>query len=218
MAKTALIAGASGLVGSFLLRRLAAEPDYRQIVAVARRPLPVLPKVRTILTPLDRLPELRIDISIDDVFCCLGTTIKAAGTVEAVRKVDFDAVLAVAKLGLSRGAGYFGAVSSVGANPRSLAWYTRVKGDMESAISQLGYGSVAIVRPSIISGPRQEFRLAESLVNAAAPMLSLLLVGRLKRYRPITAETIAATLYATAQQRNPGVRYYESDGRIFKEI
>ena len=180
------IAGASGLVGSHLLTLLLREFD--QVAAMTRRPLGVsAPNLREIAFG-DPLP------SIDAAFCCLGTTIKKAGSQEAFRKIDFDAVVAFAKASRAAGARSFAIVSSVGASPASSNFYLRVKGETEAAVAALGFERLAILRPSLLVGNRAESRPGEKIGIAFASAAGFLLVGPLRKYRAVSAERVAAAM------------------------
>jgi uncharacterized protein YbjT (DUF2867 family) len=142
---------------------------------------------------------------LDEVYVCLGTTIKVAGSQEAFRAVDFDAVLAVARLGIAQGATKLGVISAMGASPRSGVFYSRVKGEMEEAIAKLGYSSIAIARPSFLAGDRealqQQGRPGESLALTAMKLLQPLIP---KNYQVVQAADVAARLLAQVQQGKAG--------------
>jgi len=150
----------------------------------------------------------------DDVFCCLGTTIKQAGSQEGFRRVDHDYVVAVARAGLRCGATQFLLVSAVGADPASRIFYSRVKGETEAAVRQLPYRAVQIFRPSLLLGKRSAFRLGERVAMLTAPILSLALLGRLRRYRPIAAATVAQAMVAIAKESPRGPNVFEYDGMV----
>jgi uncharacterized protein YbjT (DUF2867 family) len=137
------------------------------------------------------------------VFCALGTTIRTAGSRAAFRRVDHDYVVSLARLARAHGARHFLLVSSVGADPRSRVFYSRVKGEVESAVQTLGYPSLTIVRPSLLLGPRSEFRLGEALVKPLGPLFP-------RRYRPVHARAVAATMIRAALEDRSGVRIVES--------
>jgi uncharacterized protein YbjT (DUF2867 family) len=201
--RTALVAGASGLVGRECLRRLSADEAVREVRALVRRALPqalsALPRVRECRTELDRTAEHAEWFAADWVFCALGTTIKKAGTREAFRRVDFDYPLAVARLARERGAAHFLLVSARGADPRSSFFYNRVKGELEEAVKALGYPSLTIARPSLLLGERDEFRLGEELAKPLGWLLP-------PSSRPVHAAQVAAALVRAAHESRPGVR------------
>lgn len=204
----ALLAGATGLVGGECLRRLLAEPRYAKVFAPTRRPLPEHPKL--VQLPAEFDAELPAELAGGDVFCCLGTTIRKAGSQDAFRRVDHGIILALARRALGSGARQFLLVSSIGADPASGVFYSRVKGEVERDVAALPFRSVAILRPSLLLGARAESRPGEALAQAAAPLLSLLLAGPLKGYRPIEAAVVARALLRAALEAVPGVRVLES--------
>jgi uncharacterized protein YbjT (DUF2867 family) len=190
---------------------LLESPAYGSIVSVARRPLNVShPKFQQIKTEFNALNSVSLEARVDDVFCMLGTTIGKAGSKPAFRAVDFDAVIALAKFGRAVGATGFYVVSAQSANPHSRFFYLRVKGEMEHALKSLGYPSVGIFRPALIKGERQEMRTAESLGLSLAAVLSPLMQGPLRKYRPNSAESIARAMVNAAKAAVPGIRIYES--------
>lgn len=192
---TALIAGATGLVGGFLLGELLAAEEYDRVVSVGRRPSgrthPKLTEVVADFAALDRLAE---PLRGDDAFCCLGTTIRRAGSKEAFRAVDHTAVLAYAWAAQRGGARRFFTVSAMGADPASRLFYNRVKGETEEALGVLRFATLALFRPGLLLGPRQEARLGESLAKAVLWAAEPLLVGRLERYRAIEAAVVAKAM------------------------
>lgn len=210
---TALIAGGSGLVGGFLLQELLAAPEYERVVAVARRPLEVEhPKLTQVTTEFAALRELSRPLRGDDAFCCLGTTIKKAGSREAFRAVDQGAVLAFAWAAQRGGAKRFFTVSSLGANTESRVFYNRVKGETEHALQVLGFDTLGIFRPSLLRGPRAEFRFGERVGELALALTRPLLIGGWRKYRAIDAEVVArAMLRASFGRGARGVLVYESD-------
>ena len=212
MSKTALIAGASGLVGSSLVRRLIESPDYQKVVSLGRRGVgwshPKLAQITVDFRTLQALPE---DLRVDDAFCTLGTTIKKAGTREAFRQVDFTATLQLARACLARGARTFTVITALGADPQSRFFYARVKGELEQALRGLRFPSLIILRPSLIVGHRPEPRLGEALAEALLLVLRPLLAGPLKKYRAVKAEAIAWAMASAAQSPRPGTRILESD-------
>lgn len=220
--RTALLAGASGLVGRYLLDQLIGAPEYDRVVAVVRRPLefehPKLVEVVADFAALERLPE---PLRGDDAFCCLGTTRKRAGSRAAFRAVDHGAVLAFAWAAQRGGARRFFTVSALGADPASRFFYNRVKGETEEALGVLGFATLGIFRPGLLLGPRDEVRWGERVGAAALALASPFLVGRLARYRPVHAAVVArAMVRASFGTGARGTMVFESDeiqdlGRAF---
>ncbi len=210
---TALIAGASGLVGSFLLPQLLESSEYDRVIAVGRRPLasthPKLVQVTVDFTALEKVAE---DLGCDDAFCCLGTTIKRAGSQEAFRAVDHGAVLAFAWAARRGDARRFFLVSSLGAGASSRVFYHRVKGETEEALEVLDFETLGIFRPSLLLGPRREFRLGERISAAILWLAEPMLLGRLRQYRAISAEVVArAMLRCSFGRPGQGVLVFPSD-------
>jgi uncharacterized protein YbjT (DUF2867 family) len=178
-----------------VLELLLQDPAYAKVIALCRHRLTVQnSKLEQIVVDFDELQTLTSSLHVDDVFCSLGTTIKKAGSREAFWKVDFEYVVNVARFGLSLGARGFYVVSSMGANPQSRAFYLRVKGEMEEAVKALGYPSIGIFKPSLIAGRRRESRLGERVALWLAKLISPLLVGPPKKYRPNSAAAIARAM------------------------
>lgn len=201
--KRVLLAGATGLTGEHLLDRILSEPTLAKVIAPARKALAEHPRLDNPVGPLaELLPQL--DGSIDTAFCCLGTTIKEAGSEEAFRAVDFDLPLAVGKRALEMGARHYLVVSALGADAKSSIFYNRVKGELEQALQEQGWPQLTIARPSLLFGPREEFRLAEIL---AAP-IARILPGK---YHGIEACDLARALWRLALEEGKGVRFVESD-------
>jgi uncharacterized protein YbjT (DUF2867 family) len=210
---TALIAGATGLVGSELLTQLLAAPEYDRVVAVVRRPLAVThPKLVTVVAEFTALGQVAGQLKGDDAFCCLGTTIRQAGSRDAFRAVDHGAVLAFAWAAQRGGVKRFFLVSSLGADADSRVFYSRVKGEIEAALIVLGFATLGIFRPSLLLGRRREFRLGERLSAALLWLLDPLLLGRFRQYRAIQAVVVARAMMRCSFGRpGQGVLVYPSD-------
>ncbi len=209
--RSALVMGATGLIGSHCLELLLADDAYERVVAPVRRPLGKgHPKLEQHIVEFDHLDDFATIFGVDDIFCCLGTTIKRAGSQEAFRRVDLDYVIRGAELGLAAGAKRVMAVSAMGADSASKIFYNRIKGQMEDKLRQLDYESVNIMRPSLLLGRRPEFRLAEELGKAAMKFVGLLMVGPLKDYRAIEGSAVAAAMIEQAKNGEPGVNIIKS--------
>lgn len=212
--RTAAIFGATGLVGRLCLDLLLADERYVRVVAIGRRePAQSDAKLvvrRAALDSAEALDDPTLG-TVDDVFCCLGTTLKKAGSQEAFRRVDLDYVVNAGSFAKRHGAHHFLMVSAIGADARSRVFYSRVKGEAESAVAKLGIECVSIFRPSFILGPREESRLGERIGTVVAAVVSFAAVGRLTKYRPIAAATIARAMLAAAAAPAPGVTVYEYD-------
>jgi len=203
---TALLAGASGLVGGHCLRLLLASTRYERVIAVVRSRLPAEfdhPRLTELVVDFSRLGDVRKGLVADDVFCALGTTMRQAGSQRRFREVDFEYPLKLAQLLRTAGARHFSIVSAKGASPRSPFFYSRVKGEVEAGLVSMGWPSLAIVRPSLIGGsrnpPRPFERLAERLLRFAPRSL-----------RTVPAEQIARAMLGCAIEQRPGTRIVES--------
>jgi uncharacterized protein YbjT (DUF2867 family) len=204
--RTALLAGATGLVGSLCLRRLLASPAYAQVTVVTRRPLSPAAgssRLREIVVDFARLDSVQAELRADHVFCALGTTIRKAGSQAKFREVDYDYPLHLAQLTLANGARHCSLVSALGANSKSRVFYSRVKGELEDALRGMGWPSLCLLRPSVIAGDRAESRPLERFSE-------MLLRFGPANYRPVAAATIAAAMVATALREPPGVTVLES--------
>ena len=166
--------------------------------------------VDVIQVDFDKLDESASLISGDDCFCALGTTMKKAGSREAFRKIDYDLVLKVAELAKKNGVKRFLVVSSIGANLSTSNFYLKTKGEMEEALKQFSFEQLTIVRPSILVGKRNEFRLAERIGILFARILSPLMIGPIKKYRPIKAKSVARAMMNLANS-STGKIIYESN-------
>jgi uncharacterized protein YbjT (DUF2867 family) len=202
----AVVAGATGLVGQALVRQLAADGAWREVRALTRRALPPglpAPTVVPIEVDYTRLEPPPSWAAADHVFCALGTTMRQAGSEEAFRRVDLAYPVALARAALARGARHFLLVTAVGASPTSRFFYNRVKGEVEAAITALGFRSVTIARPSLLLGDRGTFRWAEQLGKMAGLFAPA-------RWRPVPAEGVALALIAAAKRDAPGVTILEN--------
>jgi len=210
--RTALVAGATGLVGSHVLDLLLDDQHWSHVITVGRRiTARQHAKLEQRVRDLGQLETMSDLPRVDDLFCCLGTTIKQAGSQPAFRQVDYDFVVGLANAGLRAGATQFLLVSAIGADPASRVFYSRVKGETETAIRGLPYQAVQIFRPSLLLGERAEFRLGERIATLAAPVLAPLLFSRLRRYRPIQAATVARAMVTIAHDAPRGPNVFEYD-------
>jgi uncharacterized protein YbjT (DUF2867 family) len=150
-------------------------------------------------------------LQADDIFCCLGTTIRVAGSQEAFRKVDFTYTIQVGAIGVKNGAEQLLLVSALGADLRSRIFYNRVKGEIEEAVCKLPYEGVQIFRPSLLLGDRKEFRLGEKIGEVGMKTFSFAMAGPFKKYRPIEAGVVAQAMVSVARENRAGINVYESD-------
>ncbi|MFT5840491.1 MAG: hypothetical protein ACI9UT_003004 [Flavobacteriales bacterium] len=201
MLKTALVLGATGLVGKTLVEQLCRDHRYQTVTCLVRKPLSKdffsgnTNKVEPIVVDLESLEDYQGYFGCQHIFVCLGTTIKKSGSKSAFRKVDFEYVHVAAQLARAQRARSFVWISSVGANAKSNNFYLRVKGELENAIIGMsGLNNASAVRPSLLLGERKEMRPAEKLASVLSPFLSPLLRGRLIKYKPVQAADVAAQM------------------------
>jgi uncharacterized protein YbjT (DUF2867 family) len=212
VARTALLLGATGLVGRHCLDRLLADPACAAVTTLGRRALgQAHPKLTHHVVDFDDLPAHAARFAVHDVYCCLGTTIRQAGSQAAFRKVDFTYPYEAARLASAAGVEQYLLVSALGADARSRVFYNRVKGEVEDAVAALRFYGCYLFRPSLLTGERPERRQGAKVFEAILEGLSPLLQGRLRKYRPIAGATVARALVAVAAARKGGVRRYASD-------
>ncbi|MDR6992938.1 NAD(P)H-binding protein [Luteimonas sp. 3794] len=203
-----LLAGATGLVGAQVLDRLLADPRVSRVVAPVRRALPRRDaRLEAVVVDFDALPDDAALWSVDAVICTLGTTLRAAGSREAFRRVDHDYPLAIAALARGHGAQAFALTSAMGADPQSRFFYNRVKGELEAGLSAQGWPSLTCVRPGLIGGDRAEVRPAERVGAVVLGTLAPLLP---RRWRISPAPRIADALVAHALRAAPGCRIVDA--------
>lgn len=209
----ALMAGASGLTGSLTLDGLLAAPDISRVIAVTRRPLGrEHPRLANRIVQFERL-ESQLKGSVADVaLCCLGTTLRKAGSQPRFRAVDVDAVLTFARAAKAANARRFVVMSSVGADPRARNFYLRTKGDMEEELEGVGFESLDILQPSMLLAWRAEMRPLELVAGALMPLIAPLLRGKYLPYRAIGARTVAAAMLGATRSGRRGVQRYTYEG------
>lgn len=209
---TALLIGATGLVGGNVLDQLLADNDYSQVTVLTRKTLNKNnPKLKEVLVNFDKLDEHAADIKADTVFCCLGTTIKTAGSQDAFRKVDYDYPLRVAEIAKQNGTKRYLLISALGSSKSSIIFYNRVKAEVEEAIANLNFEAFHILQPSLILGDRDEMRIGEEIARVAAPVMNVLMVGPLNKYKAIKATQIAKAMIYYSKMDLQGIFKHESN-------
>ena len=207
--RAALIAGATGLTGKHLLEFLLADARYASVHALVRKSaLQTHPKLSEHVIDFESLPKLS---KTDDAFCCLGTTIRKAGSQAAFQKVDFDYILNFATAAKAAGAKRFLVVSALGANAKSAVFYNRIKGEMENALKAMNFESLHIFRPSFLLGERAEARVGERLGIKVFSALAPLMIGPARKVRPVEAKAVAWAMVLAASGGAVGVTVVESD-------
>ena len=197
--RVALVAGANGMVGGELLRALATDGAYRRVIALTRRPLSF--EAQRLVNRIIRIENIETElrgVTCDDAFCCLGTTLRSAGSPPAFRAVDHDLVLHYARFARAAGAQTLVCVSAAGASPESRNFYLSVKGETELGLEALRFRSLHMMQPSLLLGPRLQWRTAEALGRVLMPLCNPLLLGRYEKWRAIPATTLAAAMRAAA--------------------
>lgn len=212
MNKKAVIIGASGLIGKFCLSYLLMDKNYSEVIAISRKPLPIKDsKLKNIVCDFDRLESYSNELIADDVFCCLGTTIKVAKTKDNFKKVDLEYPLRIANITKKNGATKFLVVSAMGANKNSSIFYNQVKGELEEQLKTIGFKGLYIFRPSLLLGLRTEFRLGEKLAVMSSKIWTPILSIFAKQYKPIDAMVVAHAMYQKAIESNYEHQIYTSD-------
>jgi len=212
MSGIALVAGGTGLVGSHLVNLLVKTKTFDEVKILVRKGSSFQMNGVTIIdVDYDRLMDFERFLKADVVFCCLGTTIKKAGSKENFHRVDFDYPLELAKISLKNGARQYNIVTAGGANSKSLFFYNRVKGDIEKSLINLEFQNLNIFRPSLLLGSRSEKRLGEDIGAVVAKVINPILLGKMRKYRAIHAETVARSMLNISTKNQNGVHIVESD-------
>ncbi len=205
MSRIALVAGSTGLIGNLLLRRLLEDSGYAEVRVLSRRALDLQhARLKVIQTDYYNLGRLGDALAVDDVFCCLGTTLAKAGSRAAFEDVDYRMVVELARAARNAGARQFLVVSALGASEHSPSFYSRVKARMEDTVAALGYDAVHILRPSLLLGKRSESRPLEDLAQRLAPALAPVFRGRMTKFRPVAAADVAAAMQRLALRGDSG--------------
>jgi uncharacterized protein YbjT (DUF2867 family) len=208
---TAIVFGGSGLTGRFLTELLVKDNRYTSILLFVRKEIKVYDgKIKQIIFNPDNLDNVLDEIKGDQVFCCIGTTIKKAGSKESFLEIDHKLIVSIAKASSHNGIPVLTFISSIGAKPESPNFYLNTKGITEEAIKILKFENLNILRPSLLLGLRPDHRHMEEFSKVMLKFLGFLLVGKFKKYRPIHAETVARAMIKVANE-NTGISVIESD-------
>jgi len=211
--RLALLAGASGLAGGYALAALLEAPDITRVLAVSRRPLGrEHPRLANRIVQFEHLEAQLKGTSCDVALCCLGTTLRQAGSQERFRAVDIECVLAFARAARAANARRFVIISSVGADPGARNFYLRTKGEMEQGLVETGFESLDILQPSLLLGWRGETRPLELAAHAFMPLVNPLLRGRYIPYRAIPARTVGEAMLGAIRSGRRGVQRYTYEG------
>ncbi|MDC0702506.1 NAD-dependent epimerase/dehydratase family protein [Priestia sp. AB] len=209
--RSALVLGASGLVGQELLKMLLSNSLYNHVTVCVRKKLPIEhTKLRQLEIDFSELDKHEECFAVDDVYCCLGTTMKKAKTKAKFIKVDYEFPLKAAKCAEKYRCKNFLTITAIGADLRSPFFYSKVKGQVEEDIASLYIRSTHFFRPSLLLGKRQEFRLFEKIGGYTLKSCSFCLVGKWRKYRPIKAYNVAKSMMKAALEDKCGVHVHES--------
>ena len=212
MAKKAIIAGASGLIGSLLLDIILQRSGYDEVLILVRKELPLQHiKLKQQVVDFDRLTEYSALLTSDVIFSCLGSTQKKTPDLTIYRKIDHDYPLHLAEIALKNKIGQFHLVSSLGANPAASNFYLKMKGETEEDIKKVGLHSLHIYQPAFLTGDRKEKRRGEGFLVGLMKIIDPLLIGGLKKYRSIPAATVANAMYNESLINQAGIFIHPSD-------
>lgn len=197
---TALILGATGLIGGILLRQVLASGLYKKVYAISRKRIPLADShLEVILDDMSDIGKVIAQIEVTDVFCCLGTTMKKAGSEEQFRKVDFALPVAAGEAAKLKHVRHYLVVSAIGANRKSSLFYNKVKGELEYELQKLGFPFLTIMQPSLLLGDRDESRLLEKLSGTFFSCLKPVMIGGLANVAPINATDVAKRMLNEAK-------------------
>jgi uncharacterized protein YbjT (DUF2867 family) len=212
MGKKAIVAGASGLIGSELLKILLNDPVYSEVLAIVRKPMELNhPKFNQIAVDFDKLDDFAHLIVGDVIFCTIGSTRKKTPDLATYRKIDHDYPVKLASIAVNNGISQFHLISSIGADQNSSNFYTKMKGETEEDVKSSGVSALVIYRPSLLIGDRAETRFAEGIMQGISKIINPLLLGGLRKYRSIAARTVARVMIDLSKTDLKGIYVYESD-------
>ncbi len=208
----AIIVGASGLIGSKLLNILLEQPEYTEVLVIVREALNLQhTKLKQVIVDFNRLDSYSGEINGHALFCCLGSTRRRTPDLTEYRKIDHDYPLRLAQIAATNGIGQYHLVSALGADPGSSNFYTKMKGETESDIKQTGLKCLHIYQPSILTGDRKEKRRMEKIAIVVMAFIDPFLIGGLRKYRSISATTVAMAMFKLSIKNEEGVFIYPSD-------
>lgn len=210
--KTALITGASGLIGTELVRQLLADERFGKVIVWVRTELSIIhPNLQQSIIDFDNIGSLSAMQGVDCAFCALGTTIHNAGSQAAQYKIDYEYVVRFGEYCRRSNIHSLAVVSSLGANAQSSNFYLRTKGEMEEALKRLQLPSLVMVRPSLLMGNRREFRLGEEVMIPLMKLFAPLFIGSWRKYRGVEASKVAACLVSESLANTDPVKIIEND-------
>ncbi|HCL82465.1 MAG TPA: nucleoside-diphosphate sugar epimerase [Chitinophagaceae bacterium] len=205
MGKKAIVAGATGLIGSQLMDILLSSDIYDEVLILVRKKLDIThPKLTRLVVDFDQIENHSLSITGDAVFSCLGTTRKKTPDRNTYYKIDHDYPLRLAKLAKANGVKQFHLVSSIGANPNSGTFYIKLKGETERDISALNFYSSFMYEPSMLTGREYETRFGEVFFEELFKILNHLLIGKWKKYHSVSGAAVAKAMYDQSLRDEPG--------------
>jgi len=208
----AVVAGASGLVGGYLLDVLLQSPAYQDITILVRKELPIHhKKLKQVVVNFDHLADYEREITGRALFSCLGSTRKKTPDLAIYRKIDHDCPLRLAQLAAKNGMKQYHLVSAMGANAASSNFYTKMKGETEDDLKNAGMPCLHIYRPAMLTGDRQEKRIGERFLIGLFKVVDPLLMGSMRKYRSIPAKTVASAMYKQSLINQEGIFIHPSD-------
>lgn len=212
MEKTAIVFGASGLIGELLVHKLLIDNRYQKIILIVRKSTNLKhEKLEEKIIDFNSFIENISSIQADEIYCCIGTTIKKAGSKEAFEAVDLEIPTKIAELAVKNNIQKLLIVSSLGANLHTSNFYLKTKAKMEHAVAKNPIETVIFFRPSVLLGSRKEIRFGELMAKILMPLVQLFLLGSLKKYRAIKGEVVAQAMINVANSDYEGLQYLESD-------
>lgn len=215
MSNTALLVGSTGLVGNEVLNLIVNDSFFFKIIVLSRKPLEIKDeKVENIVVDFDNLEQYKSKLKADYVFCCLGTTIKQAGSEAAFKKVDYFYPLQIAKICKENGAKVFSVITALGSNPNSMIFYNKVKGELELALEKINFEALHIIQPSLLLGDRKETRIGEGIAQKLSPIMNAVLIGGLKKYKAIAGTQVAKAMLYYSKQNVQG-NFIHSNETLF---
>ncbi|MBU3101276.1 MULTISPECIES: NAD-dependent epimerase/dehydratase family protein [Clostridium] len=210
--KTALVVGATGLVGGSLVNVLLEAPEYEKVIVWVRKSTGINnKKLEEKIINFELLDTYKLEDTVNHIFCCLGTTIKKAKSKEAFKKVDLEYIVSLALKVKENDVSQFLVISAMGSDIKSTVFYNKVKGQMEAALSNLGLRGLKIFRPSLLLGDRTEFRFGEKAAEVVSKCMPFIFNGAFKKYKPVYGNTVAKAMYKVALEEKSGIEAFNSE-------
>ncbi|MFN4082959.1 MAG: NAD-dependent epimerase/dehydratase family protein [Bacteroidia bacterium] len=216
--RTALVIGATGLVGKALVYELLKNNEYLKVIILTRKDLVIKHhKLEQHIVDFDNLDDYKEVIKADDIFCCIGTTSAQTPDKNKYRKIEIDYPKKVAELGLQNHANQLFYISAMGSNINSPIFYSKLKAEAENALSELNFKSIHIIKPALLLGARKQLRVGEKMAQYIFKVINPVFIGPLKQYKAITAETVAKAMIKIALQNLNGKHIWPND-KLFSVV